>query len=156
MGYSKIFLFSMLFGYICHARTFILRQAHPSTKIIWMVSTHMITWVYTNSLTLSYFPKSNIWLVLQLWYPHVGSLLPLLAWPIGTMHPPIYRSNIVHTCVYNPTHTDQHICFPLLNNLKWLPFHFPWTPIINLRKETIRDAHYHVHATKVDGAQTNT
>lgn len=145
MGYSKIFLFLILFGCICHA--FILRQDHPSTRIIWMVSTHMITWVYTNFLTLRYFPNSNIWLVLQLWYPHVDSLLPSLAWTIGTMHPPIYRSNTVHICVHNITHTDQHKCFLLLNNLKRLPFHFPWTPAVNLWKETIRDAHYHVHAT---------
>ena len=51
-----------------------------------MLLTQIITRVYKDSLTLTYPPNINIWLVLQFWYPHVGSLIPLCWLLIPCIH----------------------------------------------------------------------
>ena len=116
-------------------------------------------------------------------YPHVGSLLALSMWTIGTMHPPIHRSNIVHwtcTCVHSliPVDADASHYRITLNDSRFIflvpePYILcPWvsiwstlgtkcralpcTPTINLWKGSIRDGHYHVCGNEVDGAHTNT
>ena len=63
---------------------------------IWfeMVPTQAIIRVYIDSLTLTYPPYTNFWLVLQLAYPRVGSWVPLLMLIIDTMHSLIYWSDI--------------------------------------------------------------
>ena len=59
-----------------------------------MVLAQIITQIHEDSHTLTYPPNVNIWLVLQIWCPQVGFLIPLLMLIIDTMHSPIYRSNI--------------------------------------------------------------
>ena len=54
----------------------------------------MITRVHKGSLTVTYPQNINMWLILQFWYPRVGSLIPLLMLNIDTMHSPIYWSII--------------------------------------------------------------
>ena len=74
------FLFLIPVGSIYHARTFI----HTVGKIALvsirfrMLVTQIITYLYKDSLTMTYLPNLNIWLVLQFWYSRVGSLMPLL------------------------------------------------------------------------------
>ena len=89
------------FGCIYNARTFILRQVS-----IWfgIILTQTSTWVYKDSLTLTYAPNINIWLVLQFWYPWVGSLVPLLLLVIDTMHLPIYQTNTGLDCFWGSGH----------------------------------------------------
>lgn len=66
---------------------------------IWfrMVVIQITTQVYTYSLILTYSPNINIWLVLQIWYPRVGSLQLLINLVIYTMHSPIYSPTLVTT-----------------------------------------------------------
>ena len=52
----------------------------------WMALIQVITRVYKESLTLRYPPNINIWLVLQIWYPRVGSLILLWMLIVDTMH----------------------------------------------------------------------
>ena len=72
-----------------------------------MVLTQTITRAYKDSLTLTYPPNINIWLVLQVWYPQVGSSIPLLMLIIDTMHSPIYRSNNGSNQAYDNCGTFQ-------------------------------------------------
>ena len=77
------------------------------TLVLNMVLTQTINRVYKDSLTFTYIPNINIWLVLQFWYPHVGSLIPLLMLIINTMHSPIYLSNIGKFLTCSPTRDVQ-------------------------------------------------
>ena len=77
-GYLTVYLFSIPIGSIYHARVFIPRQNILVSIWSGMVLTQIITRVYEDSLTLTYPPNINIWLVLQFWYLQVGCLIPLL------------------------------------------------------------------------------
>ena len=49
-----------------------------SINMFRMELTQIITWVYKYSLTLTYPPRINIWLILQFQYLQVNSLIPIL------------------------------------------------------------------------------
>ena len=70
-----------------------------------MVLIQIIARIYKNSLTLKYPPKIKIWLVSQFWYPHVGSLIPLLMFIVNTTH--LTYTLVQHWFVlqYSPNHT---------------------------------------------------
>ena len=90
-GYIMAFLFSIPFGSICHARTFIFRQ----TTVVWfgMVLTH----VYKDSLTLTFLGTR---------YQHLTNFTILISMGrfldttivVETIHSPIYQinTNIYH------------------------------------------------------------
>ena len=58
-----------------------------------MLVTYIITRIPKHSLTLKYQLNINTWLLLQSWFPWVGSLIPWLMLFIFTMHSPIYQTN---------------------------------------------------------------
>ena len=62
---------------------------------IWfrMVLALIITWIYKDSLTLTYHQISIFDWYYKFLNPWVGSLIPLLMLIIDTMHSPIYWSN---------------------------------------------------------------
>jgi len=55
-----------------------LRKVVPLAVWFRIVLTQMITWVYKDSLTMTYLPNINVGPVLQLWYQQVDTLTSLL------------------------------------------------------------------------------
>ena len=91
--FEGISVFKTIWVYIpCKKHSYLEKIALES---IWsrMLLTQIITRVYKDSLTLTYPPTMNIWLVLEFWYLRVGSLIPLMMLFIDTMHSPIYQTN---------------------------------------------------------------
>jgi hypothetical protein len=68
-GDLTVLLFSIPFGSIYHMRTFILRQNRQLLICFRMVSTHIITQAYNDSLTLTHPPNIHIWQVLPILMP---------------------------------------------------------------------------------------
>jgi hypothetical protein len=81
-----------------HSGLYTMQEPSHLSKIVlvWcrMVSTQIITLVYKNSLTLIHPPNINFLVVLQIWFPWVGSLTPLLVYLLIPMHSPVYQSNV--------------------------------------------------------------
>ena len=78
-GHLTKYLFSIPFGSIYYARTFLHSEiAHSINMVleIRVVLSELITRVYKDSLTLTYPPNITMWLVLQFWHSRVGSLMP--------------------------------------------------------------------------------
>ena len=77
------------FGSIYHKR----RLGHLSRIVLIsirsrMMLTQIITWIYKEPLTHTYPPNINSWLVLQIWYPRISSLIPFIDvdyWEIVTL-----------------------------------------------------------------------
>lgn len=83
---STIILFSTPCRSTYHAKAFISRQNCPIINMIKNGIEQIITWIYKDSLVLRYPPNIDLWLVLQLQYPWVGSLIYLLILINDTMH----------------------------------------------------------------------
>lgn len=60
-----------------------------------MILTQITTRVHTKILSPWHTHQSfNIWLIVQIWYPWIGSLTPFCMLIIDAMHSPIYQTNI--------------------------------------------------------------
>ena len=72
-----------------------------------MVLTQIITQVYKILSPWHTHQISIVWLVLQVWYPQIGSLIPLLTLIIDTMHSPIFGPTLIHTPPWTTFHEDD-------------------------------------------------
>ena len=84
-GYFMVFLFWYPLGLYSMQELSYLDRFMIVSLWFRMKLTQIMTWVYKDFLTLTYFSHINIWWALQFWYPWVGSLIPLLMLIIETV-----------------------------------------------------------------------
>ena len=78
MAIWRYFCFRYHLGLCTMQELSYLGKVTPVSIWFMMMLTQIITRVFKDSLILTYLPNINIWLILQFWYPQVGSLISLL------------------------------------------------------------------------------